>query len=67
MSFRVEIERADGDVEWYKFRGEIREWRYPEQADKFAEEMWLNYGDTGNYARFSVVEDDGETYSDWEC
>jgi hypothetical protein len=63
--FRIEIERADGQV-FYRGGGTPIEWRNPEDADAVAERLWLNLAGTGDFARFSVVEQDGSVYSDWE-
>ncbi len=67
--FRIEIENAEGEVRWHRHHsgGQVQEWKYPEQADKLAEELWQYYGETGMYARFSVIEGDGTVYTDWEC
>jgi hypothetical protein len=63
--FRVEIERADGQT-FFRGGGKPMEWRYPESADAEAELLWLRLAGTGYYTRFSVIEQDGTVYSDWE-
>lgn len=64
--FRVEVERADGKT-FFVGGGAPREWRYPEDACAHAEDLWLKLQHTEDYARFSVIEDDGSVYSDLEC
>lgn len=63
--FRVEIEQADGTTFWHGGKN-ATEWKYPESADSFAEELWRKLQHNEEYVRFSVVEDTGVTYSDWE-
>ena len=63
--FRVEVERSDGK-RFFVGGKTPTEWRYPEQADSKAENLWLSLGSTEDYVRFSVVEQDGTVYSDWE-
>jgi hypothetical protein len=61
--FRIEIEPVEGAKFFYS-RG--KEWQYPEDADAVAERLWLRHGQTGEYACFSVIEQDGSIYTEWE-
>jgi hypothetical protein len=63
--FRVEVERSDG-VRVFLGGGNPTEWRYPEEADAVAEKWWNAWCGDDLYVRFSVVEQDGTVYSDWE-
>ena len=63
--FRVEVERVDGK-RFFVGGGEPTEWRYPEDADARAESLWSVFVHTEEYVRFSVIEQDGAVYSDWE-
>lgn len=64
--FKIECEKIDGTTNWVKRSGVVLEWRNPEDADAYAERSWLLYADGETYVRFSVVEDNGMVYSDWE-
>jgi hypothetical protein len=66
VMFRIENERVNGDTNWVKRSGVVLEWRSPEDADAYAERLWQLYGDGETYVRFSVVEDTGMVYTDWE-
>jgi hypothetical protein len=59
--FKIEIERADGSVFFYD-----SVWEYPERADAECERLWARLARTEEFARFSVIEQDGTVYSDWE-
>lgn len=64
MSYRVEIEKATGEITYWNSGQNFGD---KEDADERAEYLWNVHGHTGNFARFSVIDSDGETYSDWEC
>lgn len=63
--FRIEIERADGK-KFFRGGAVPQEWRFPEEADAVAELFWRIFSGTEDYVRFSVIEQDGSVYSDWE-
>lgn len=67
--YKVEVERSNGTTFWFgeNTGGSAIEWRYPEDADARAEQIWNRLAGTGEYARFSVIEQDGTIYTDWEC
>lgn len=64
--FRVEIERADGQI-FFRGGGAPIEWREPDGAELEAELLWLRLSQTGHYASFRVLEQDGTVYSELEC
>ena len=64
--FRIEAERFDGVRFFFGGNSTPKEWRYPEDADAVAEQHWMKYSNTEQYVRFSVIEQDGTVYSDWE-
>jgi hypothetical protein len=59
--FRIEVERVDGDKFFYD-----GVWEYPERADAEAERLWARLNWTEEFAKFSVIEQDGTVYSEWE-
>lgn len=67
--YRIEVEKADGNCFFYGQPSEEdgRWFDTVEDADYVAEKLWLTKGETGLYARFSVVENSDETITDWEC
>lgn len=64
MEYFIEIEKADGTLAYYKDGLAFED---KDDADERAEFLWNLHAHTGNYARFSVIGSDKETYSDWEC
>lgn len=64
--YRIEIERADKSVFVWGFADGDEYFEREESADEIAASLWENYGYTGKYARFSVVDDSGERVTDWE-
>lgn len=66
--YRIEIERADGTTFFRQVKGADAptEWRDPSDADHEAWNLWAKFGDGERYVRFSVIEQDGSVYSDWE-
>lgn len=67
--YRIEIEKADGNCFFYGQPDEEdgRWFDTVEDADVTAEKLWRMRGATGEYARFSVVENSDGTITDWEC
>lgn len=59
--FKIEVERVNGETFFY-----AGVWEYPERADAEAERLWSRYNGADMFTRFSVVEQDGSVYSDWE-
>lgn len=68
--YRIEIEKADGNCFFYgqPHLTEDGQWFHTvEDADVTAEKLWRTHSHTGEYARFSVVENSDGTITDWEC
>jgi hypothetical protein len=67
VMFRIEIEKSDGAIIYKRDLTQlVQEWRNPEDADAVAERLWNLWNGDDVYARFSVIEQDGTVYSDWE-
>lgn len=66
--YRIEYETVDG-VTGFMVRSDrtVAEWASREVADENAELLWLDNTGMGKFVRFSVVDEQGEVYTDWEC
>lgn len=62
--FRIEIEKADGEV--YLWKGGLEFNDVSDAIDRM-EFLWNMQGHTGNYASFRVVDVVGDVYSELEC
>lgn len=61
--YRVQIEKADGEVYFVK-DGKL----YDEEfAGEFMEYLWNVKGHTGDYASFRMIDEAGEVYAELEC
>ena len=62
--YKVEIEKADGQVYFMKDGKEYER----DFASEMIDYLWNLHGHTGNYASFRVVEaDTGVVYEELEC
>lgn len=64
--YKIEVERTDGNS-FFVGGSAHKLWSDPEVADSHAEGLWLHLNGTGDYARFTVVDESGVVYTDWEC
>lgn len=62
--FRIEIEKADGEVYFLKNGLEFND--VSDAIDRM-EFLWNMQAHTGNYASFRVVDVAGDVYSELEC
>lgn len=68
--YRIEAETVDGKSYWYGQPWEENGIMFEtmNDADSRAEGLWIRHTNSlsGIYARFSVIDQDGNTISDWE-
>lgn len=61
--YRIEIERADGEIRYLNDGKEYER----DFAEEMVEYVWNMKAHTGNYASFRVVDEDGEVLTEFEC
>lgn len=61
--YKVEIEKADGEIYFLKDGKEYER----DFASEMIEYMWNIHGHTGNYASFRMIDGDGEVHAELEC
>ena len=65
--YKIEAELIGGDSFFMKRDGQVVEFADVTDADVSAEKLYRMKSGGGLYARFSVVDDDGNRVTDWEC